>query len=97
LGVEKGLKSYSVWYLERDLGIYGKVVHNRTVHARCIREASKKVREWSDRRDFLIVMKGTYVLEPGGGPLILLEKKVKTEKGVRYFKNIRIKMKNGMV
>ena len=76
------MKTYSVWYLEGDLGLYGEVVSNRTVEADTIREASQKVRGWSGRRDYLIAKKGTYFLEPGGGPLILFS----TVDG-KYFQN----------
>lgn len=84
------MKKYLVWYLDGDLGIYGQVALNRTVEARDIRSASRKVRRWSDRRDYLIAKAGSYVLEPGGGPLVLLGKQVKTKEGIRYFKNIRV-------
>ncbi|MBA7544021.1 hypothetical protein ES705_36367 [subsurface metagenome] len=72
------------------MGISGQVVVNRTVDAQDIKSASRKVRRWSDRRDYLIAKKGTYVLEPGGGPLVLLGKQVKTEDGKRYFKHIKV-------
>jgi len=85
-----------VWYLNTDLGIYGKIIVNRTVEADTIREASQKVRRWCARRDFLIAKKGNYILEPGGGPLVLLEKQAVRYAGKRYFKNITIKMKDGL-
>ena len=83
------MKTYSVWYLNTDLGIYGKVVVNRTVDARDIKSASRKVRRWSDRRDYLIAKKGTYILEPGGGPLILLDKQAVKREGKRAFKHVK--------
>ena len=86
--------TYSVWYLGVDLGIYGEVDKKRIIEARDIRSASRKVRRWSDRRDFLIAKEGNYILEPGGGPLVLLDKQVKTKDGKRYYKNIKIKMQD---
>ena len=82
--------TYSVWYIEGDLGLYGKVVSNRTVEARDIRSASRKVRRWSPRRDYLIAKKGALHLEVGGGPLVLWAEPVKTEGETRYPKHIKV-------
>ena len=81
--------TYSVWYLEGDLGLYGEVVSNRTVEARDIRSASRKVRRWSPRRDYLIAKKGIYVLEPGGGPLVLLTKKTEGKRNYMHIKALK--------
>jgi len=62
----------------------------RTVEARDIKSASRKVRRWSDRRDYLIAKEGSFKLKEGGGPLVLLDKQAVKREGKRSFKHIKV-------
>ena len=80
---------YLVWYLKGDSREFRPIGRGRTIEARDIKSASRKVRRWSNRRDYLIAKKGSWVPEEGGGPLVLLTKKTEGKRNYMHIKPLK--------